>query len=65
MNRYLEPRLMTIEEAKRLSHYGEESEQRRERERAASIWSWQTVEGALAQTVTNAQVDQALRQRKS
>ena len=64
MNRYLAPRLMTIEEAQRLSHCGQESEKRKEQERAASVWSWQTVEGAMTQMVTDQQVDAMLRRRR-
>jgi hypothetical protein len=64
MNRYLAPRLMTIDEAKRLSYHGREDESPQARYRAPSVWSWQTVAGAMAQTVTDEQIDAVLRRRR-
>jgi len=52
---YPETRLMTIEEAQRLSTLeGCELHRREQRKR---IWSWQTVEGVMAQTVGDEQLD--------
>jgi len=64
MNRYLTERLMTVDEAAALSHgvaptYGTSDERR------PSIWAWQTVEGALAQTISDEQVDQIVRARRA
>lgn len=64
MNRYLTERLMTVAEAAALSHsaaphYGTSDERR------PSIWAWQTVEGALAQTVSDEQVDRMVRARRA
>lgn len=65
-------RLMTIEEAQQLSVRPElvegsgldgRTESQREREARRSIWTWQTVEGVLSQTVTEAQVDEVLKKR--
>lgn len=64
MNRYLSARLMTIEEAKALSGLSDARDERDEQRKRAAVWSWQTVEGALAQTVTDEQVERALRTRK-
>ena len=60
MNRYeLYPatQLMTIEEAKHLSTLEGCSVRREERQRAR-VWSWQTVEGAMSQTVSDEQLDE-------
>jgi hypothetical protein len=57
-------RLMTIEEAKQLSEQGEHYDPRTgRRDPRRNIWSWQTLEGALSQTVTDAQVDEVLKRR--
>lgn len=62
MNRYLTERLMTVEEAAALSYshpaYGQDEKRR------PSIWAWQTVEGALAQTVSDEQVDRMMAARR-
>lgn len=51
-----ETRLMTIEEAQRLSTLeGCELHRREQRQR---IWAWQTVEGAMSQTVSDEQIDE-------
>jgi hypothetical protein len=59
MNRYhLYPatQLMTIEEAKHLSSL-EGCEVRREERQRARAWSWQSIEGAMSQTVSDEQLD--------
>jgi hypothetical protein len=57
-------RLMTVEEAKQLSGLDERYDARTGRRiTPRNLWSWQTVEGALAQTVTEAQIDEVLKQR--
>ena len=61
MNRFLSERLMTIEEAKALSSLSDERDQLSEQRKRAAIWSWQSVDGALSQTVTDEQVDRAVR----
>ena len=61
MNRDLSERLMTVEEAMRLSDpaAGPDSHQTPfQRYQRASLWSWQTAAGAFAQTVTDEQVEQ-------
>ncbi|HLS80695.1 MAG TPA: hypothetical protein VK025_04765 [Steroidobacter sp.] len=47
--------LMTVEEAQRLSdpHTSREANEQRRR-----IWAWQSVAGAMAQTVTDEQIEQ-------
>lgn len=62
MNRFPTKQLMTIEEAQRLSDprtSREEDERRRQ-------WSWQSVEGALSQQVSEEVLDkmESLRLRK-
>lgn len=47
--------LMTIEDAKRLSAYGENP--RSEERQRQRVWSWQTVEGAMSQTVSDEQIE--------
>ena len=56
MNRYPGEQLMSVEEAERLSelHTGR-------RRRQPSLWAWQSVSGALEQTVTEEQVDEMMR----
>ena len=59
MNRYHpqpSTQLMTIEEAKLLSSL-EGCEVRREERQRARVWSWQSVEGAMSQTVSEEQLD--------
>ena len=48
--------LMTIEEAQRLSTL-EGCELRREEQQRARMWSWQTVEGALNQSIGDEQIE--------
>jgi hypothetical protein len=59
MNRYQQypaTQLMTIEEAKLLSSL-EGCEVRREERQRARVWSWQTVEGAMSQTISDEQIE--------
>jgi hypothetical protein len=57
-------RLMTIEEARELSDPGRGYESRTdERTVRRNIWSWQSVEGVMSQTVTDAQVDELMKNR--
>lgn len=53
MYRDVSQRLMTIEEAMHLSALSNDPRAKFER---PSIWAWQTVARAMAQTVTNEQV---------
>ena len=54
MNRYVnEPALMTLEEAQRLSDPRTSREANEERRR---IWAWQSVEGLLAQSISDEQI---------
>jgi hypothetical protein len=57
-------RLMTIEEAKQLSgvDYGYDTREGR-RDARRSLWSWQSVEGVMSQTVSDAQIDELMKQR--
>jgi hypothetical protein len=48
--------LMTIDEAKHLSTL-EGCEIRREERQRARVWSWQSVEGAMSQTISDEQID--------
>jgi hypothetical protein len=55
MNRYVnEPALMTLEEAQRLSDPRTSLDANEERRR---IWAWQSVEGVIAQSMTNEQIE--------
>ncbi len=65
MNRYPSEQLMTVEEAQRLSELHSSREERASSERRASIWSWQSIAGALEQTVSEDQVDQVMRSARS
>ncbi len=57
-------RLMTIEEAKQLSSLGNEHDPRTgQRDTRRNIWSWQNVEGAMSQTVSETQVDEVMKRR--
>jgi hypothetical protein len=58
MNRYVSEQLMTVDEAERLSRPHTDRDPRTER---PSIWAWQTVSGALAQFVSEEQVEQMMR----
>lgn len=63
MNRHLSERLMTVDEAIALSHSAAPTHGPSD-ERRPSIWAWQTVEGAMAQTVSDEQIDRAIRARR-
>jgi hypothetical protein len=67
MNRYSqqhpETQLMTIEEAERLSTL-EGCELRREEKQRARVWSWQTVEGAMSQSITDEQIERLEKQAR-
>ena len=52
---------MTVEEAERLSELHTGSNRRRQPVRQPSLWAWQSVSGALEQTVTEDQVDEMMR----
>jgi hypothetical protein len=54
MNRYTSTSLMTIEEAQRLS----DPRTSREEEQRRRIWSWQSVEGVIANSITDEQIEQ-------
>jgi hypothetical protein len=61
MNRYLSEQLMTVEEAERLSELHTGRERRKRPARQPSLWAWQSVSGALEQTVTEEQIDEVMR----
>lgn len=63
MNRYQTERLMTIEEAQRLSDLDTSREEHEKRRRQ---WAWQSIEGAMSQTVSDETLDrmESLRLRK-
>ena len=53
--------LMTVEEAERLSELHTGRDRRKQPARQPSLWAWQSVSGALEQTVTDSQVDEVMR----
>jgi hypothetical protein len=61
MNRYPSEQLMTVEEAERLSELHTGRNRRKQPIRQPSLWAWQSVHGALGQTVTEEQVDEMMR----
>jgi hypothetical protein len=61
MNRYPSEQLMTVEEAERLSGLHTGRNRRKQPVRQPSLWVWQSVSGALEQTVTEDQVDEMMR----
>jgi hypothetical protein len=61
MYRYPTEQLMTVEEAERLSGLHAGRRERRKQPRQPSLWVWQSVAGALEQTVSEAQVDEMMR----
>jgi len=61
MNRPVSERLMTLEEALRLSQLSPDPKRKFER---PSIWAWQTVARAMAQTVSDEQIDSMCRRRR-
>jgi hypothetical protein len=58
---YPTEQLMTVEEAERLSGLHTGRERRKQPVRQPSLWVWQSVAGALEQTVSEAQVDEMMR----
>ena len=65
MYRYPSEQLMTVEEAERLSelHTGR-TRRRKQQPRQPSLWAWQSVSGALEQTVTEEQIDEVIRTQR-
>jgi hypothetical protein len=61
VNRYPSEQLMTVEEAQRLSELHTGRDERTARQQRANIWAWQSVAGALDQTITDEQVEQVMR----
>ena len=60
MVRYPTEQLMTVEEAERLSELQTGRARRKQQPRQPSLWAWQSVSGALEQTVTEEQVDEMM-----
>ena len=56
MYRYPSEQLMTVEEAERLSELHTGRQRRKQPARQPSLWAWQSLSGALTQTVTEEQV---------
>lgn len=61
MYRYPTEQLMTVEEAERLSGLHTGRARRKQPARQPSLWVWQSVAGALEQTVSEAQVEAMMR----
>jgi len=61
MYRYPTEQLMTVEEAERLSGLQTGRARRKQPARQPSLWVWQSVAGALEQTVSEAQVEEMMR----
>ena len=61
MYRYPSEQLLTVEEAERLSELHTGRARRKQQPRQPSLWAWQSVSGALEQTVTEAQIDEVIR----
>lgn len=57
MYRYPSEQLMTVAEAERLSEVHTGRDRRKQPARQPSLWAWQSVSGALEQTVTEEQID--------
>jgi hypothetical protein len=57
-------RLMSIEEAQHLSSL-EGCHIRREEKQRARVWSWQTVAGAMGETISDEQVESLSRKRSA
>lgn len=64
MQRYLSERLMTVEEAQRLSELHHSDDERTARKDRPNIWAWQSVSGAMSQTVGDEQVERVLQARR-
>jgi hypothetical protein len=56
MYRYPSEQLMTVEEAERLSELHTGRKRRKQPARQPSLWVWQSLSGALTQTVTEERV---------
>jgi hypothetical protein len=56
MYRYLSEQLMTVDEAERLSELHTGRQRRKQPARQPSLWVWQSLSGALTQTVTEERV---------
>lgn len=54
--------LMTVEEAQRLSTL-EGCELRRQEKQRAGMWSWQTVEGVMSQSISDEQIEKLAHRR--
>lgn len=54
MNRFTNTSLMTIEEAQRLS---DPRTSRKAEEQRRRIWSWQSVEGVITNSITDEQIE--------
>ena len=65
MVRYPTEQLLTVEEAERVSELHTGRTRRKQQPRQPSLWAWQSVSGALEQTVTESQVDEMMRQLPS
>jgi hypothetical protein len=52
--------LMTVDEAERLSELHTGPKRRKKPARQPSLWVWQSVRGALTQTVAEEQVDEVM-----
>ncbi|HEX7013434.1 MAG TPA: hypothetical protein VF161_11830 [Steroidobacteraceae bacterium] len=64
MNRTPSEQLMTVEEAERLSRLDADPSATREESKRARLWSWQSVEGAMSQTVSDEQLERMKRAGK-
>lgn len=64
MNRYPSEQLMTVEEAERLSELHTGRQRRKQPARQPSLWVWQSLSGALTQTVTEEQVDEMMQTQR-
>lgn len=64
MNRYPSEQLMTVEEAERLSELHTGRQRRKQPARQPSLWAWQSLSGALTQTVTEEQVDEMMQTQR-
>lgn len=60
MYSYPTEQLMTVEEAERLSELHTGRQRRKQPARQPSLWVWQSLSGALTQTVTEEQVDEMM-----
>lgn len=61
MNRHASEQLMTVEEAERLSRLDFTPSTTREENKQARVWSWQSVEDAMRQTISEEQLERMSR----